>query len=393
MGSVKKRPDGMWRARYRDDAKHEHARHFRRKIDAERWLSTVEADMLRGTYVDPRAGRMSFREYAEQWRVGQVHRPTTQAQLETHLRRHAYPYFGDRPINSVRSSELQAWVRRLSVLVDGKAMLAPATVEVVYRYVSAIFKAAVSDRLIVASPCGGIRLPKIEPKRIKPISTETVTQLRAAMVARCRELVMLGAGTGVRQGEAFAVELDHIDWLRRSLRVCQQLVLMPGEAPKIAPLKTASSYRTIPLGATIVDALAAHLAAFPVSPVEIEDTTGGGNVVRRSAHLLFVDDRGEPFRRTSFSRLVWQPARESAGVAATVTFHDLRHYYASLLIRHNQSVKVVQARLGHASAAETLDTYSHLWPDDEDQTRQAVDAVLGEIGTADQLRTEEGTGR
>ena len=58
--------------------------------------------------------------------------------------------------------------------------------------------------------------------------------------------------------------------------------------------------------------------------------------------------------------------------------HALRYHYASLLIRHGESVKVVQARLGHASASETLDTYAHLWPDSEDRTRAAVDAVLGE---------------
>jgi len=63
-----------------------------------------------------------------------------------------------------------------------------------------------------------------------------------------------------------------------------------------------------------------------------------------------------------------------------VKFHALRHYYASLLIRHGESVKVVQDRLGHASASETLDTYSHLWPDSEDRTRQAVDEVLGRSG-------------
>ena len=56
--------------------------------------------------------------------------------------------------------------------------------------------------------------------------------------------------------------------------------------------------------------------------------------------------------------------------------HDLRHFFASLLIRHGESVKTVQARLGHATAAETLDTYAHLWPDSEDRTREAVDEVL-----------------
>ena len=62
--------------------------------------------------------------------------------------------------------------------------------------------------------------------------------------------------------------------------------------------------------------------------------------------------------------------------------HDLRHYYASLLIRHGESVKTVQRRLGHATAAETLDTYSHLWPDSDDRTREAVDAILGDVSPA-----------
>ena len=71
---------------------------------------------------------------------------------------------------------------------------------------------------------------------------------------------------------------------------------------------------------------------------------------------------------------MWRPAVKKAKLERTV-FHELRHYYASLLIRHGESVKVVQARLGHATAAETLDTYSHLSPDSEDRTRQAIDSV------------------
>lgn len=55
--------------------------------------------------------------------------------------------------------------------------------------------------------------------------------------------------------------------------------------------------------------------------------------------------------------------------------HALRHYYASLLIRYGESVKTVRERLGLAIAAETLDTYSHLWPDSDDRTREAIDSV------------------
>jgi integrase len=76
--------------------------------------------------------------------------------------------------------------------------------------------------------------------------------------------------------------------------------------------------------------------------------------------------------------------------APEVRSHDLRHFYASVLIRKGLSVKVVQARLGHASAVETLDMYGHLWPDDEDRTCQAVDELLGGELAEDWLRTTAG---
>ena len=158
-------------------------------------------------------------------------------------------------------------------------------------------------------------------------------------------MVVLGAGTGLRQGEAVGVELDQVDFLRRQLVVRQQLVVLAREQPKIAPPKTDGSYRTVPLPRIVLNALAAHLAEFPPVPVEVEDTTGP-QPVRRPARLLFTTPEGRPLRRTSFSAMVWQPARTRAGLPDSVTFHDLRHYYASLLIRHNENVKVVQAGLG-----------------------------------------------
>ena len=322
MGNVKKRPDGKWRARYRDQSGKEHARHFSRKVDADRWLSTVESDLLRGTYVDPRAGRVTFKEYAERWRVGQVHRRTTRAQVETHLRKNAYPTFGDRPIASVLPSDVQAWVNLLANGGPGRPALAGSTVKVVYRYVSAVFRAAVRDRLITASPCIGISLPKIRRARVEPITTEAVRALAAAMPERYAALVILGAGSGERQGEAFGLEVEHVDFLRRTLRVCQQLVLMPNEEPYIGPLKTEASYRTIPLPQVVVEALAAHIAAFPPGDVKMVDVTRGPEPVTRTARLVFTDEGGRALRRTSFSRLAWVEARSRAGLPASVTFHD-----------------------------------------------------------------------
>jgi integrase len=170
---------------------------------------------------------------------------------------------------------------------------------------------------------------------------------------------VFAAGTGLRQGECFGLTVDRIDFLRRTAKVDRQLLLMPG-GPVLAPPKTEASRRIVPLPDVVVDALAAHLARFPA---------GGDGFV-------FTNDDGKPIRRTRFSDM-WRPLVQRAGLPEGAGFHQLRHFYASLLIRHGESVKTVQLRLGHASAVETLNTYSHLWPDSDDRTREAVDLVLG----------------
>lgn len=158
------------------------------------------------------------------------------------------------------------------------------------------------------------------------------------------------------------------------MTVDRQLVKLANEPARLGLPRTKASVRTVPLPLVVVDALAAHLAQLPPGPVGLVSTLGG-----------------QPVTRQDFGRL-WRPAARRAGLPDGSGLHLLRHYYASLLIRYGESVKTVQARLGHATAAETLDTYSHLWPDSDDRTREAVDSQLGadSRGLADYLRTESG---
>jgi integrase len=363
MASIKKRPDGRWRARFRDPTGKEHAKHFARRVDAKRWLDETTAAVVVGQFVDPAAGRMTLREYAEQWRAAQVHRPSTQAHHETTLRRHVYPILGDKRLSAILPSDVQAWVQRLT----GNG-LAPRTVVLAHSLLSSILRAAVRDRRIVANPCEGIKVPKAEKKRITVLTTGQVKALTEAMPAELRALITLAAGTGMRQGECLGLTADRIEFLHRTLTVDRQMLSLVG-APKLAPPKTPASVRTIPLPVVVRHALAAHLADYPPGPDGLVFTWCGAPISRsRLGHI-------------------WRKAVRDAGLPHGTGFHALRHYYASLLIRHGASVKVVQARLGHASASETLDTYSHLWPDSDDRTRDAIDSVLG--APADSLRTSE----
>ena len=358
MASIAKRPDGRWRARYRDEAGREHARHFARKVDAQRWLDEVTASVVTGQYVAPKAGRITFRAYAEAWRAVQVFRPSTAALVELALRRRVYPVIGSKPLEAISPTDIQALVSRLS------SNYAPRTVAVTYSYVSSVFKAAVRDRRLARTPCDQIRLPEIEPSKVEPLSTATVLAIAEAMPAHLRAAVILAAGTGLRQGEVFGLTLDRVDFLRRQVTVDRQLADSKGE---FSPPKTRSSVRTIPLPSSVAIELAQHVAA--------QGVTEG---------FIFRSGRGAPLTRSSFGE-AWRRAVAEAG-APGVVFHELRHFYASLLIRHGESVKTVQARLGHKNAEETLNTYAHLWPDSDDRTREAVDVALA--NPADSLRTK-----
>ena len=239
--------------------------------------------MVTGQYVDPKAGQVTFRDYAERWRKMQVQRPSSRVHVETMLRRHAYPTLGDRRLSSILPSDIQAWVKGLE--------LAPATVGVVHGIVSTVMKSAIRDRRIASNPCDGTKLPKVQRPQIVPLTTEQVEAVRAALPARLQALVTLAAGTGMRQGECFGLTVDRVRFLERALTVDRQLVTVPGHAPSLGPPKTRASNRTIPLPQVVVDALAAHLAAFPpgrtawCSPCRASRSPGrclGTSGVRRS---------------------------------------------------------------------------------------------------------------
>lgn len=351
------RDDG-YQVRYVDPAGVERRRGgFKKKADADRFATEIEHRKLSGMYVDPAAGRVTFREYAEAWRKVQPHRAGTVEQLESRLRLHVYPAIGDRPISAIRPTELQALVR------DRATHMAPATLKNVVLWVGTIFRAAVNDRIITTSPAMKLKLPtppEHAEDRVVILENPAVDALAAALPARLAPMVEVGVSAGLRSGEVLGLTVDRVDFLRRIITVDRQLVTSAGCGPALGPPKTRASRRTIPVPEGLTRALAAHLAAFPAG----------------EQGLIFTNPDGSPIRRNRWGE-TWARAVATAELEQGTRFHALRHTYASALISAGCSVKVVQARLGHATAQETLDTYSHLWPDDEDKTRSAVELLRG----------------
>src|SRR5437588_509819 len=141
MASIEKRPDGKWRARWREyPGGPQRSKHFDRKVDAEQHLVKTQHDLLTGAYVDPTKARTTVKEYYATWKIRQPWRPSSRASVESKFDRHVIPTFGDRALGSIRRSELESWAATstLSARASGIAM----------RYLGTMFEAAVADGLL-----------------------------------------------------------------------------------------------------------------------------------------------------------------------------------------------------------------------------------------------------
>ena len=360
-----------WRVRFIDDTGAKAEVLFDRQSDAARFDAGVRADVARGLYVSPAAGKVTVAEFAERWRAAQLHRDSTAALVESTFRLHVNPVLGSRTLVSIRPSHIQAWVKNLDV--------APSTVRSLYSHLVAMFGAAVRDRAIATTPCIGIALPQLPHTEHVVLTHDQVHALAEALPARYRAMVYVGAGCGLRPSEVFGLELEHVDFLHREISVVQQLRTSPGRDPFLAPVKTRTSRRFVELPQVTAEALARHLELHPVTGVLVSDDTDPRRPRSRPAQLVFTSSRGTPISRSVWAK-TWAPAARAVGLPVGTGFHSLRHYFATLLIFAGANVKTVQMALGHSSPTITLDTYVGLWPDQIDRTRSLVDHALGAPG-------------
>lgn len=370
MASIQRRENGAWRARYRDEAGREHARHFPRKTDAQRWLDEVTTSIVTGTYVDPKAGRITFDAYYKDWVKRQVVERSTASGTDLAVR--SVPFLTV-PIRNVRPSHVESWVKTMT------KTLAATTIRTRFNSVRPIFRAAVRDRVIPVDPTEGIKLPRARrAQAAMAIPTPAqVGKILTAAEPHMAALFALCAFAGLRLGEAAGVQFDDIDFLGRTLSVERQVQRKTGRRTEVEVRDPKyGSERVVTLPDDLVTMLSLHVERFGTRP----------------AGWVFIGAGDGPPHQNTVG-WYWRKACDGAGISG-FRLHDLRHFYASGLIAAGCDVVTVQRALGHTKASTTLDTYSHLWPDAEDRTRTAAAGLMaastaGFEALADSVRTQE----
>jgi integrase len=344
VASIQKTANGRYRARYRDSSGQEHLKRFALKRDAQRWLDQETSKLQQGTWVSPRSAKITVGQWCDTWlRSYGTRKPSTIRQAKVHVSK-IIEAFGSRRLDSIRPSEIGSWLVELKE--DGYT---DSYVYALHARLAQIMSDAVHDGVLGRSPTSRRTAPRTGRPRPYVATTAQIWALHDAMDERYRAGLLLAAFAGLRLAEVCGLRVQDVDFMRGIVHPVQQY---PDE-----PLKTEISRTPVPIPQDLVLELSAHVERF-------------------STEWVLCDEVGRQMGPWQLQRAFRAARAQVQDLPEGFRFHDLRHYYASLLISSGLDVKVVQARLRHASAKTTLDTYGHLWPDSDETTRAAISGVI-----------------
>jgi integrase len=329
-----------WRflVRFRGPDGAEHSKTFDRKMDADAYAVSIEADRLRGVIPDPRVGRETLEQFRVGWRArADAYRypaPSTLAKYDGISRLYIGPALGDFPLNRIKRSDVRNLID--SVAARSTAWQAQETLE----HLRKLLNDAVEAELLVTNPGSRVRAPRAERDEIRVLTPDQVAELAEQVPPAWRAFILLAVYSHLRYSELAAMKLHRVDFLLRQIRVEEKVVEVGGRFVWGEP-KTKKARRVVSIPELVVEALARHVEAFPPG-------VDG---------LLFHGTRGQPIHRSHFESSVWRPACTRAGVPG-YKFRNLRHTGASIAIRYGGAdLKTVAERLGHTTIRMAADTY------------------------------------
>jgi integrase len=347
-----------WRARWvGSDGRARSKRGFDRKGDAESYAADREAEARHGVTLDGErpTGKTTVETWAKTWLEAQEVRPGSLASYGYAVKR-INAAFGGRSLASLRPSELRSWRKGL------RSQYAVTTAEQTAAIFAMLLRAAAHDGLIPKSPMPSAS-GKGQGRIVDPAELLTMEQVWTwdrNLPEYARGMALVAATTGLRQGELRGLQVGDVDFLKRIVRVRQQLV----GACVYGPPKTAAGVRTVPLSEVAAAALSEHIRDYP-SP---------------EGEPIFLTRSGRRWSRSGFHDC-WSTAATAAELPDWAHWHALRDVAASALIRSGVDLRSVMSILGHTSSEETLRTYARLWPDAQDNARKALDAAWSDSST------------
>jgi integrase len=340
---------------------------FKTKGQAQGRLTAILGQIQDGGYIEP--SEMTFEEFADQWLKNRVNvRGSTSEGYESYLKVHIKPELGKLKLKEIRHSDVQGLVVKLAGKKTKRGTnLKANTIHKAITMLRTVFKSAIKNDLIRTNPATELELPTVIKVKIDPPAKEDVLAILRQAPAEYQTIFLLDAVTGLRRGEVLALKWKDVDWINREVIIERAIgkVRATDGAHKyawaIGPTKSGRQHR-VGVPPVVIQALEILRSTTPFKDGEDFIFTSDGG---------FIDPE-------YFSKWIALPLVKAATEGRVKRFHDLRHFFASVLIENGESPKYIQDQVGHASITTTFDTYGHLMPQAKQQaTRKLERSIFG----------------
>jgi len=365
---------GTWQVRFTDPWGQRRSKTFRTAADANAAYKRILGDMARGDYVDPRRGRTTVAQWAEDWLTGARNVGPGGREMYDQALAHILPVLGRLPVAKVSAADIDRYLdeksggsygrrgtettaspvhgregagwtescRREAAVNVPFSGLAPSTVHRHYRTLHRMFAVAVERGVLARNPCEHVHPPRVPRSKFTVLGPDQVDELADAIAARYRGWVYLAAYGGLRWSEAVGLRRSRVDGTR--VMVAEQLVRRRDRTWDRCEPKW-GSVRTVTLPDFAADELATHIDTYALPGPD---------------GLVFPTRNGTPIQGPSWTSNTFKRALARAGLP-DIRVHDMRHTSAALAIATGAKPKALQERMGHKSIKTTLDDYGHLY--------------------------------
>jgi integrase len=396
FGTVRQLPSGNWQVRYTgpDGIRRTDDRTYPDKTGALDRLVELEAEVLRGAWTDPDAGKVSLNEYAARWISERDLEARSAENYQIYLRKHIGPYLGHLMLIELKPPRIRTWRKDLQDAGTGAPTVAKS-----YRFLHTVLATAEDDELIRRNPCR-IQGAGQEKSPERPTATlPEVFAIAAAIQPRYRLLVLLAAFAQLRFGELMALRREDLALPNRrkptaaeiaagadpaaliddgipQLRVDRAIAQLNSGEQRVKGPKSDAGRRSIALPAAILPELRAHLAT--------DGFTEPGPHGR-----LFIGPKKATPKRQNFHR-TWKRAVAKAGANPALHLHDLRHTGGTMAAQTGATLREIMARLGQSSTRAAM-IYQHANADRDRLIAEALNRMIEVARAEGEHRDTTGT--
>ena len=336
-------------------------RGFKTKKAAEKALAVIEAEIYKGVYFEPSS--IPFKDHLLEWfkiKKNSINFQTADT-YQSFIVNRIIPSIGYVSLSALSPIHLQSYVNKLK-----EEGLASSTIKKIYNIIKGSLDYAVNMELLPSNPIKKIQLPKDKKKEM---SVWDVPEIKAFLtVAKKDRLYIafhLAITTGMRRGEILGIRWKDIDFDRGVLYVRQ--TLSKDGKQFLVGAKTESGVRSIKLSNESLTTLVTHKVS-----ISKDKLKSGPNYLDHD--LVVCTSKGTPVNPNNLKRSYCKLLKEAE--VPEIRFHDLRHTHATMLLAQGISAKVISERLGHSNIKTTLDIYSHVLPNMQEEAANQIDNLL-----------------